>query len=337
MEAQEYYCIGCKRNHLKNKFYVSFNPLHNGVTPYCKKYIKNQVYIDGELALDNFKNILQQLDLPFLINHWDTSVKDSRDPVGIYFKKIKMRQNRMLKWKDSVFEYTGSQHINKTQELTSEIVNEEKYNLKDMQEKYGYGFNHEEYFNFERKYKKLSIGYKEKTAIHTERLIDYIIKKVKGEMASALGNVSDAKKWEDLAKDAATAAKLNVSQLSKSDITGGIDLIPQLVEAVEEMVSLIPIMPKLKEQPYDDADLILWANISKYREIEDKPKISYREIWDFYDGFLEEYYKQRGLDEEEITVEKQKRNNIFRDLGEVYIEPLYDDSLFSDEAEGDEI
>jgi hypothetical protein len=51
---------------------------------------------------------------------------------------------------------------------------------------------------------------------------------------------------------------------------------------------------------------------------------------------LEEYYKQKGYSIDQIEEEKNKRNNVFRDLGEVYIEPLYEnpDEFIED---GDEI
>ena len=211
-------------------------------------------------------------------------------------------------------------------------------NLIHLQDKYGYGYEDFEYIAFERKYKKLIKGYPEKTAIHTERLLTYIIHKVKGELAATQGNVVESEKWEKLAQADATAAKLNVSQLSKSDITGGIDLIPQLVEAVEERASLIPIMPKLKEQPYDDADIILWGVINKLRRLEDKPTVSYREIWDFYDEMLRESFKQKDYSEEEIQNEINLRIKPFKDLGNVYVEPLYsslDD--YGDEGGDDDV
>ena len=128
-----------------------------------------------------------------------------------------------------------------------------------------------------------------------------------------------------MAKDAATAAKINVSQLSKSDISGGVDLLPQLFEAVESEVGIIPILPYLKEQPYDDADLIIWTIVNYIRRLEDKPRIEYKEIWNFYDQMLSDYYNQKGYSNEMVQKEKIKRNNVFRDLGEVYKEPVYED------------
>jgi hypothetical protein len=82
----------------------------------------------------------------------------------------------------------------------------------------------------------------------------------------------------------------------------------------------------LKEQPYDDADLIIWCIINYTRRLEGKSRIEYRDIWTFYDKMLEDHYKQQGYTDEKIKIEKEKRNNVFRDLGKVYIEPVYEES-----------
>jgi len=144
-------------------------------------------------------------------------------------------------------------------------------------------------------------------------------------LATARGDIKEAKDWGAMASTAAKDARLNVSQLSKSDISGGVDLLPQLFEAVESEVGIIPTLPHLKEQPYDDADLIIWCVVNYLRRLEDKPRIQYKEIWSFYDEMLAEHFKQKGYSDEMIIVEKKKRNNVFRDLGQVYREPVYEE------------
>lgn len=327
-------CIACGETKKYNQFYQSYNPVHKGTgrLPYCKDCLKNMCLDNkGNINVLNMKKMLELIDRPFIYEVFKSSMEDKSDTLGCYFKNLALPQFKNLYWSDSLFEV--AQPVNKKPDVVDETIN-----ITELEEKYGYGFQPEEYKNFERKYNKLHRGYKEKTDLHTERLLTYIIHKVKGEMAAASGNVSEAEKWEKLAQTDATAAKLNISQLSKSDITGGIDLIPQLVEAVEQHASLIPLLPKLLEQPYDDADLIIWANINYNRHVEDKPFIPYRDVWNFYDKMLEEYYKQKGYDEEKVKIEKTKRNNVFRDLGEVYIEPLYEnpDEFIEESGESDE-
>jgi hypothetical protein len=335
--VKELVCTICGETKKASEYYQSFNPIHKtSKLPYCKTCLKNMCLDNsGNIDIERLKKMLQLIDRPFLYDIVKISFEDKMDTVGCIIKNLAMPQYRYLGWKDSIFDPTCD---NDNKISNSEDININSSDLKKLQEKYGYGFEAEEYLNFERKYKKLSRGYKEKTELHTERLITYIIHKVKEEMSTARGQVQESEKWAKLAQADATAAKLNVSQLSKSDITGGIDLVPQLVEAIEQYASLIPLLPKVLEQPYDDADLIIWANINYLRHLEDKPFIPYKDIWNFYDKMLEEFYKQKGYSDEQIQEEKKKRNNVFRDLGEVYIEPLYEhpDDFVDDSGDSDE-
>ncbi len=340
---KELSCTMCGGMKKVNDFYQSWNPLHRtGKLPYCKNCLKEMCYdANRNISIENMKKMLQFIDRPFIYELVKASFEDKMDTLGCYFKNLGLPQYRYSGWKDSIFEPRIEDKLDSERELVyKQEVNFDEIDLKKLQEKYGYGFKEEEYLNFERKYKKLSRGYKQKTELHTERLITYIIHKVKEEMSTAEGQVAEAEKWAKLAQKDAQDAKLNVSQLSKSDITGGIDLLPQLVEAVEQYASLIPLLPKVLEQPYDDVDLIIWANINYLRHLEDKPFVSYRDIWNFYDKMLEEHYKQKGYNNEQIKLEKEKRNNVFRDLGEVYIEPLYenpDEYIEEDSGEVDGI
>ena len=323
-KSKELTCGICGKLKKESEFFVSYHAIHSAIgrLPYCKKCLDNMIRDENKcISVDNLKKTLKLIDRPYLYDLWELSLEENpSSPLGVYMKNLALKQNRDLKWRDSIFEdgHTDDTNINNN-------LNIENFRITDdIMERWGYGFQPEEYLNFERKYKKLTKGYKEKTALHSERLDTYIIHKVKEEMATARGDVNEAEKWAKLAQKDAQDAKLNVSQLSKSDITGGIDLLPQLVEAVEQYTSLIPLLPKVLEQPYDDADLIIWANINYLRHLEDKPFVPYRDIWNFYDRMLEEHFKQKGFTDDQIKEEKRKRNNVFRDLGNVYIEPLYE-------------
>lgn len=335
-------CSICHRElAVKTNFYLTNNKLFSdGRIPICKKCIKKRIDYDN---METIYDMLRQMDLPFIYEYWEAVLKGDKDPFGIYVSKCNsLPQLIGMTWKDSVFERETQHSSDKLKSDNNVFINRRKNELTQetlnmLEEKYGYGFTNEEYINFEKKYKKLTLGYKEKTALHTERLITYIIHKVKEEMATAKGDVNEAEKWSRIAQKDAETAKLNISQLSKSDITGGIDLIPQLVEAVEEKATLIPLLPKIKEQPYDDADMIIWCTINYLRRLEDKSTVEYKDIWHFYDDMIYEFYHQKGYTDEQIEEEKQKRNNIFRDLSKVYIEPLYEgnDEMFEENEEGD--
>jgi len=283
----------------------------------------------GNVDLVKLKKTLQLLDRPFILDIWNTSTSMSnRDAFGTYMKNIAMKQYRSMGWADSVFDTQfdeGDIETTRSETPQSSLDSIDTFVVTDkIIDKWGVGYTDQEYYYFEKKWNKLINNYGEKTSFHIEGLITYIRFRVKEELATANGLVKEAKDWATMAKDAATAAKINVSQLSKSDISGGVDLLPQLFEAVETEVGIIPILPKLKEQPYDDADLIIWCIINYARRLEDKPRIAYKDIWRFYDDMLTEYFTQQGYAPDMVEKEKIKRNNVFRDLGEVYKEPIYE-------------
>ena len=65
-------------------------------------------------------------------------------------------------------------------------------------EKWGIGYSDKELYSFEKKYDMLKESYSQKTAMHTEALLTYIRYRVKEELATAEGNVTEARQWEVL-------------------------------------------------------------------------------------------------------------------------------------------
>lgn len=330
-KARKKLCNHCGKERSVSEFYISDNPLDLlQRVSMCKQCIKNNINYDD---IDTVKDILHQINKPFIYDKWESAIEESKnpkgintDPFGCYMKILSLNyRGRKLTWKDSVHKEIDSSFESKEQK-TVDLVQDKEFQLtEEIIDKWGDGYSPEHYKLFEKKYSRLIRNYGTKTELHTEGLLVYIRFRVQEEMATARGEVKEAKEWAALATKAATDAKINVSQLSKSDISGGVDVLSQLFEAVETEASVIPLLPKLLEQPYDDADMIIWANINYYRTLEDKPRVAYRDIWNFYDRMLSEHYEQQGLSEEEIENNKKIRNNVFRDLGQVYVEPLYDD------------
>jgi len=283
--------------------------------PVCKACVQKTINLSD---MESVYKVLKDMDILFVKSIWDSVCeKTPNNPFGIYIRQMNsLPQYRGMSWRDSI---SLPQSNNNIQNLSEFVATD------DIYEKWGFGYSADEYSYFEKKWNKLIDNYGEKTSLHIEGLKTYIRFRVKEEMATAKGDVKDAKDWAALASSAATAAKINVLQLSKSDISGGVELLPQLFEAVESKVGIISILPKLKEQPMDDADLIIWCIINYNRRLEDKSRIEYREIWNFYDEMLNEYFNNQGYTKDQIMIEKDKRNSIFRDLGKVYREPVYEE------------
>jgi hypothetical protein len=290
-------CLSCnKLKNLKTEFYLSNSPLASteGRLNICKSCLLTKVNPDD---LDNVKDILRQIDKPFLSYMWQSAIDESPTKEGIfgkYLKNISMRQFKDMTWKDSDFEIENGDTTKAT------LSNEDDFVLTDeIMDKWGFGYTPEEYRFFEKKYKMLRNNYPEKTALHREALLTYIRYRVKEELATAQGDVKNAKEWGALAAKAAQDAKINPSQMSKSDLTDGLDTFGQLVRTVEQAVDIIPILPKFKERPQDKVDFTLWCYINYVRDLKGLPLCEYEDIYRFYEERKKEYEQRYGKTEEE--------------------------------------
>jgi hypothetical protein len=306
----------------KNFYKTRSKMFPSGRSSICKKCIKEMIDYEN---MKSIYDVLRQLDISFIYEYWNKAVESKKETFGIYVTMANsLPQFEGLTWEDSVFEEDQKNTLHIVDNVTKSSKKTDFAVTEEIIDKWGVGYKPEQYKLFERKYSRLIRNYGEKTELHTEGLLTYIRFRVQEEISTASGNIKEAKEWAALATKAAQDAKINVSQLSKSDISGGVDVLSQLFEAVENEVSVIPLLPKILEQPYDDADLIIWANVNYNRRLEDRPKVPYRDVWNFYDEMLHEYFESQGYGEKEIEEFKAKRNNVFRDLEKVYVEPLYE-------------
>ena len=101
------------------------------------------------------------------------------------------------------------------------------------------------------KYDKLKINYTLQTNIHQEALATYVRFKVQEELATARGDVTEAKKWYDAAQSSAQDAKLTRKQLTKADLDSGVTSMSELTKALEQAVDVIKILPRFKYRPND--------------------------------------------------------------------------------------
>lgn len=323
-------------------FYQSNSPMFpNGKVPICKKCLAEMVDYDD---MNTIYTVLQTIDVPFFYNRWEEmKIKNPNNTLGNYLRITNSGLNEFngARYKDSIFEPSNIS-IDKEENIDIKTTKKRtKFDIEGMthemlEDKYGVGYTDEEYYCFEKKWRKLVDSYGQKTSLHIESLTTYIRFRVKEELATAKGDVAEAIKWGQLAEKAQQSGKLNVSQLSKSDISGGVDLVCQIFEAVESEVGVIPLLPKLIEQPMDDADMIIWSLVNYGRTLEDKPRVKYKEIWDFYNDMLDEYCGDKGMSDDQRKEFLEKRNNTFRDLGKLYKEPLYEGEYEGNFEEGDD-
>jgi hypothetical protein len=282
-------CIGeCKRELPKQtSFYNTNSELYKniGKIPICKSCIRKSINYDD---METIYALLRQFDIKFDIEYWNTALASSKDTFGRYMTMANsLTQFAGTGWKDSIFELSEAKEIEQT--ITS-VDKKEKFIITDeIMDKWGYGYLDDEYKAFESKYAMLKNNYQEKTAMHTEALLTYIRYRVKEEMATAKNDMKAAKEWGQLAQKAAQDAKINPSQLSKSDLSDGLDTFGQLVRTVEQAVDIIPILPQFKERPQDMVDFTLLCYINYVRDLKGLPPAEYEEVYRFYDDRKKEY------------------------------------------------
>lgn len=230
---EEFYCIGCQEKHDKSKFYLSYNSLHNGgVMPFCKDFIKKEVYDSRkQINLEKFKNILMQMDVPFLFDYWEKSFKDKNESIGTYFKNLNLKQNRGLKWKNSQFE----------NKINNNLKNDENQKSKkdfiltdEMIERWGIGKTEEEYMKLEQFYKKM----KEANEIETPQDEFYLKKlsmiSMKMDEELENGNYGQVKQLGDLFSKYMADSQFRAMDKTDADKLGGIRNFSTIYSEVEK-------------------------------------------------------------------------------------------------------
>jgi hypothetical protein len=295
-------CLKCeKEKKLQGDFFLSNSNMHSdGRFPVCKECLLETIDIN---TIKTVQEVLTNLNRPFLVDLWNSSIEEGKrtgkdNVFGLYIKNVQLNY-KTLTWNDSVFEERTVRNIDMGEPTTPKLSN--TFVVTDeIITKWGYGYTPEEYRAFESKYHMLKNNYQEKTAMHTEALLTYIRYRVKEELSTAKGEVKDAKEWGQLAQKAAQDAKINPSQLSKSDLSDGLDTFGQLVRSVEQAVDIIPILPKFRERPQDKVDFTLWCYINYVRDLKGMPLATYEEIYSFYDQRKKDFESSAGAFDGEL-------------------------------------
>lgn len=305
-------CISCNKSKEKHSnYYNTANKLYEniGKLPICKSCLKESIDYDN---METVYAVLQQFDIVFDIGHWESAEASKMDTFGRYMSMANSLDNLKGRgFKDSIFDKLASKKINQLSVEASDSENRfdtqiaiSPEELESLKEIYGHGYPDEEYILFEKKFRKLKPSFQLPTTMHEEYLREYCVNKVKETIAKAKGEFKEAKEWAAMAKESAEAGKLKPSQMSKSDLSKGLDGFGQLARMVEQHQDIIPLLPKFTQQPKDKVDITLWLYINYIRDLEGLPEADYKDIYQFYEVRREDY-ESRELDSSpEMQVEE---------------------------------
>jgi hypothetical protein len=174
----------------------------------------------------------------------------------------------------------------------------EGMDIQKLKDRWGDEYKSSDIVKFEKKYQELRKNYEIKTASHEEFLKHACISSVKANECMARNDVDGSKVWFGIFKDMTSAGKLQPNQMSKADLSGGLNNFSEFYKTVEEARGVIEVMPMFKRQPQDDPDFVIWCLVQYVRRLKGLPDIPYEAIWDFYDDMAKAYNKE---DEQEVV------------------------------------
>lgn len=286
-------CSKCNKEKIITDYYKSYSPLDSDErVRVCKTCLQSMVDVNN---IESVHDMLRMLDKPFMFHLWNSALNKPKTIIGEYFKLINAKDYRHMTWGNSIFSERESLNIESNQNalLEASKFDVDEVFLEELKEKYGYGYPDEEYILFEKRFQKLKPSFQLPTTMHEEYLREYCVNKVKESLAKAKGDFKEAKEWATMAKESATGGKLTPQQMSKSDLSQGLDGFSQLARMVEEHMDIIPLLPKFIKQPKDDVDVTLWLYINYIRDLKSLPPAEYEDIYKFYEERAKDYDSQK--------------------------------------------
>lgn len=295
-------CLKCLKDKVAStQFYKSNSDNHaDGRFPICKECVKGRLKLENPLsdeAIQSVKDILLEMNRPFIYSQYLASVEEygnGNEMFGKYIKNIQLNFKNYT-WKDSDFNKTEAKDETVNNGKSNEIVKYDTISedlLNELKEKYGHGYPDDEYILFEKKFNKLKPSFQLPTTMHEEYLREYCVNKVKETIAKSKGEFKEAKEWAMMAKESAEAGKLKPSQMSKADLSKGLDGFGQLSRMVEQHQDILPLLPKFTQQPKDKVDITLWLYINYIRDLQGLPPAEYKDIYHFYEERRKDYESQ---------------------------------------------
>lgn len=279
----------------------------HGRFDWCKTCVGNYCYDSRtkEIIKANVVFVCKKFDRAFIEYLYDGACerftgKDKRAILGLYFKNFNLGRLKNLNFADGI-RFDKEKYRFDIDKLEKNSENDKIYRkgssfevTDEMLSLFGEGHTEETYCMFWDKYNKLSSSYPQLTPLHTEALVTYVKYKTFEERCVRDGKVDEAAKWSAAASKAAEAAKITPKQLSRSDLSGGVNSFSEFMMSLEEEVDIIPILPKFKEKPNDAIDFSIYVYICYICRMLGKPEPEYSEIYKFYDLRVDEYKKKNG-------------------------------------------
>lgn len=165
-----------------SSFYSTNSPMSpDGKVPICKNCIKSEI---DETNVNSVKNMLRQIDKPFIASEWQKCLNSGKEPFGWYLRQISaLPQYKNLTYDDSVDGEVNTLEYQKSNDIA--ITEDQIYEKPSIEilKKWGTGFSNKEYYDLEKTWSEMIRANDISTPQHYDALELYCSLKVKAKRA----------------------------------------------------------------------------------------------------------------------------------------------------------
>lgn len=227
------YCSNCDKDKKPSEFYKSYGNTASGILCYCKDCVKS-MSLDalGNIDIIKFKEMLMKVDRPYIHQLFADNVSKygangSAGVIGFYFKDLGLTQNRLLRYRDSI--WGGEGKINQNYVNTED----DSFISPEIIKTWGNTYTKEQIRKLENFSKDMQNSYDVKTASHKDYL--HKICKVSLKMDEALDNdnIGEFQKLSQVYDTLMKSAKFTAVQRSAVDDMGGFATLSEFIDKLE--------------------------------------------------------------------------------------------------------
>lgn len=246
-------CIDCEKEKAEGQFYLSNNDFYKNYNyrfTVCKVCLKKKINVGN---IESIKEILMQLNRPFIENVWfeskDESEKTGKELFGIYYKNI------VLNYKNHA--YKESNNFNNNQQNSND--RESFCVTNEIKRRWGNNYNNNEYASLEEFYQNMKTMNKIETPQEEVYLKKLAIISVKMDTEMENGNYGQVKQLGDLFSKYMADSKFRAMDKSDIDKTGGLRTFGAIYSEVEKDGHIPPWEEyrKIKNLKQDIVDLTI--------------------------------------------------------------------------------
>lgn len=273
-----------KKEEVKDDSGVDMKLVHSAVK-YLTKLFTTDVYNNKEIFPRAVEIKFQELSL----HKNNTNARQNKFKLKNHISVL--IEAKFLKKEDFSFMFGDDEDAKPTDLMVVDIKDEnvatselpDGMDIETLKARWGDDFKIYELVKYEKKYIELKKNYEIKTTAHDEFLRHACVASVKANECMARNDVDGAKQWFAIFKDMTSAGKLQPNQMSKADLSGGLNNFSEFFRTVEQSRRVIDILPEMYETPRDKADLVIFCLVQYVRRLKGLPDIEYSETYKFYE------------------------------------------------------